>query len=394
MKIDYLDRIGYIRGNLYSGFLIDLMGNGIDDIKKSGKKIILLGAGENGFFAEMLLKKKGMEIYGYADKSIKIQGRFLRGRQILNPYDCFRREDVYFIITTLTQHISDVRLQFMAHNICNYGIFLRADFHDFLDEDEDLQMQLMDAVNAICFEEEITETVLPYGAWSIGKPGDCIWMLRSTQWSHWAYLWEREILKRQGKNVLEIGPGFGLMSLVLLKGFPEIELDWMLLGKEDGSVFSGKNSEFTNGLIKIKKWYGEKVHEIWGEIEKAHFYLPEKKYDLIIMTEVFEHFVLNPLRVMQKIQDSLTDQGILILTTPNWGHVHIYERWEDMPEDGQISDEKYEQMLKCEHVYQYGRQELEDIFGQCGFEIVKYKISDSNNHNYMLKKRKTETVLQ
>lgn len=390
MRIEYLDKIGFIKGIPQSGFLIDLMGNGINDIKKSGKRIILFGVGENSFFAEMLLEKKSIEIYRYADNLSRLQGKYLRGREILNPYDCFKREDIYFIITTQTQRISDVRLQFMAHNICNYGIFLRTDFHDFLDEEAELQELLMDAVNDICFEKEVTETVLPYGAWSIGRPGDCIWMLRSTQWSHWAYIWERELLKQQRKKVLEIGPGFGLMSLVLLKESPDIELDWVLLGKENGSIFSGKNSEFTSGLKKIKKWYGERVNEIWGEIEKNKFHLPEKKYDLIIMTEVFEHFVLKPLKVMKKLHDSLNDEGILILTTPNWGHVHIYEHWEDMPEDEDVSDERYEQMLKSEHVYQYEKEELEDIFVQCGFEIVEYKISDSNNHNYMLKKYKLE----
>lgn len=388
MKIEYLDKIGYERGIPQGGFLIDVMGNGISDIKASEKKIVLLGVGENSFLAEMLLQRKGVEVHGYADNSTKVQMNYLRGKQVLSPYDCFKRKDIYFIITTQMKHISDIRLQFMAHNICNYGIFFKTDFHDFMDEDIDLQAQLMEAVNAICFEEKITETVLPYGAWSNGKPGDCNWMLRSTQWSHWAYIWEKEILKQYGKSVMEIGPGFGLMSLVLLKGFPDVELDWVLLGKENGSVISGKNCEFTDGLKKIKKWYGKRVNEIWGEIERNKFHLPKKKYDLIIMTEVFEHFILKPLKVMQKIHDLLADEGVLILTTPNWGHVHIYERWEDMPEDEQINDEKYERMLKCEHVYQYEKKELEDIFRQCGFEVVKYKISDSNNHNYMLKRCK------
>ncbi len=42
MRVEYLDRIGYIRGELRSGFIIDVMGDGIGDIIKSGKKVILM----------------------------------------------------------------------------------------------------------------------------------------------------------------------------------------------------------------------------------------------------------------------------------------------------------------------------------------------------------------
>lgn len=386
MKIEYLDKIGYTRGGLQSGFLIDMMGCGIGGIKKSGKKIILLGVGENGAFAEMLLLRRGIEVYGYADNSAKLQGRFLRGKEICNPYDLFKREDVYFIITTQIQRTSDVRLQFMAHDICDYGIFLNTNFHDFLDEDPELHRQLIEAVNEICFKGETAETVLPNGEWRNGTPGDCNWMLKSTRWSHWAYLWEREILKQSGKNVLEIGPGYGLMSLVLLKEFSDIKLDWIIFGEEKGSVFSEENGEFVNGLKKVKRWYGECINEIWGEIERDRFHMPEKRYNLIIMTEVFEHFVLKPLKVLKKIGNALKDDGVLILTTPDWGHVHIYQQWEDMPEDEEVDDIRYEQLLKCGHVYQYNKEELEDIFTRCGLMVVKYKLSDSGNHNYMLKK--------
>lgn len=385
MRVEYLDRIGYIRGELRSGFIIDIMGDGINDIIKSGKKVILIGAGENSFFAETLLLGKGITVYGYADNSRKLQGKFLRGKKILCPYACYQWEDAYFVITTQPQRISDVRLQLMAHNVCNYGIFLNCHFHDFIDEDRKLHMQLMEAVNEICFKESITESVLPYGEWGGGKLGDCYWLLKSTRWSHWAYIWEREILAKRGEKVLEIGPGFGLMSLVLLKEFPDIEMDWVIL--ENKSALAEVNNEFIYGLRKVKKWYCKQINEIWGAIERTDFQLQENKYDLVFMTEVFEHFVLKPLDVMKKIRKSLSDNGVLILTTPNWGHVSIYERWEDMPEDSEVDNDRYEQLLKCGHNYQYNKEELDDIFIRCGLEVVRYEISDVNNHNYMLKKK-------
>ena len=60
-----------------------------------------------------------------------------------------------------------------------------------------------------------------------------------------------------------------------------------------------------------------------------------------------------------------------------------------MPEDSEVDNDRYEQLLKCGHNYQYNKEELDDIFIRCGLEVVRYEISDVNNHNYMLKKKST-----
>ena len=73
---------------------------------------------------------------------------------------------------------------------------------------------------------------------------------------------------------MEIGPGFGLMSLVLLKEFPDIKMDWVIL--ENKSAIAEVNDEFIHGLKKIKRWYGGRVNEIWGGNREVRFSIARK----------------------------------------------------------------------------------------------------------------------
>lgn len=145
------------------------MTGGLEYIKKLNKKIILLGgAGEHGIWAEVLLRSKGISIYGYADNSRKLQGKYVRGKKIVSPYQIFEENQYYIIISVANPHINCVRFQLMTHGIGEYGIFLSESFHDFEDENVKLQGQLMETINEICFENETLEDALPYIGLSVG----------------------------------------------------------------------------------------------------------------------------------------------------------------------------------------------------------------------------------
>lgn len=390
VNVEYLGRIGYNCGRLMQGFLINTHLY-LQEIKS--KKVILLGMGENSIYAEKSLKEKGIDIFGYADNSEKLQGRGIDGKnQIYSPYDLFPNDDYYFIIT-VKHDIATVRLQFMRYKIKSYGIFINHDFHDFCDTDEEMQKILMEALNIICFKGEECETALPYVSdYAIdGKNelGRINFLLYSTTWSHWAYSWERELIEsKQYKEILEGGPGYGLMSLVFLKLFPQIHIDWMILG-DKGDALGGANLRFTKSLQKIESMFADRLETIYAEIERD--FCLDKKYDLIVLTEVFEHFVLNPVNTMKKIMKLLKEDGRIILTTPNWGHLHIYRSWEDMPNSEDVSKQEYQELLESVrygHTYQYTKEELITIFERAGLKIERYDLSDSNGHNIVLVKNK------
>lgn len=382
-NIEYLGRIGYRHGKLMQGFLVNTKLH-LKEIRN--KKIVLLGLGENCTYAEKLLGHRNIKIHAYADNSKELWGKTLGEGRIYSPYELFDNDEYYFIIS-VNYNIATVRLQFMVYNIHNYSIFLNHEFHDFIEEDKEIHKNLIEAMNTICFEGEDIRTALPYipesGDGERNRLGRINFLMYSTLWAHPAYLWEKELITcNQYKSILEIGPGFGLMSLVLLKIFSDVQIDWLLLGKK-GTILEESDSRFDLGLIKTK--FKDRVQEYYCILERDE--LPNKKYSLIILTEVFEHFVLNPVHTMKKIAEHLEDYGRVILTTPNWGHISIYQTWEEMPDCEDISEERYFELLKCGHVYQYNKDELITIFYRAGLAVEKYSLSDSNNHNFILKKK-------
>lgn len=377
-SLDYLGRIGYQNGKIIQGILIHTF----DSEYMKNRKVVIFGAGENSFIVEMLLREIGVKVHAFADNSAKLQGNSLRGKRIYFPYDLFNNDEYYFIISVSENNINKVRLQFDANGITSYGIFLKTLFHDFLDEDLGLMKVWLKAVNEICFTNENPKTIMPYNCGDNWRYIRLNFMLWSTRWSHWAYLWEKELIQRKSyQNILEIGPGYGLMSLVLLEQFHDINVDWVLLDADSARIAENA-CDFAVGLQKVKKLFPDRISEIYGSVEKDC--VINKKYDLIILTEVFEHFVLNPVFTMRKLVECLNEDGRIILTTPNWGKLHIYQTWKDMPGVKDISDEEYKKLLEYGHSYQYDKGELIDIFDCAGLEIERYDLSDENNHNIVL----------
>lgn len=380
-SVEYLGKIGYKYGNAMQGLLIYTCS--AEDM--INKKIVLVGIGENSFYAETFLEKKGLEVFAYADNSQKLQGGYLRGKRVYSPFELFGSDEYYFIITVNSNNINRIRLQFLIHGISNYGIFLNTSFHDFTDEDKEVQQTLLESINMICFDDEELENALPYCYGTEWQPARLEHLFWSTLWSNWAYLWSKKIIgHHKYKQIMEVGPGYGLMSLMLLKQFHDIHVDWVLLGGND-AVIANNDREFEGGLQKVKNAFPDRTKEIYCSLERDA--LPEKKYDLIIMTAVFEHFALNPVDTMIKLANNLEDNGRIILATPDWGHTYIYQSWEEMPHSENISDLEYSTLLKCGHAYQYDKEELFAVFSKSGFDVEKYSMSDANNHNVILTRK-------
>lgn len=387
MVLEYLNKIGYKNGKVMQGFLISLYTN-IQELAKTDKKIIILGVCENGFYAEKLLQEVGIETYAYADNAQRLQGRKIRGKQIYSPYEIFKDVDEYYLIIAVqSNNIACVRLQFMTHGVNEYSIFLNTEFHDFIDENVDIQDNILGSINEICFLGEKVEEALPQVGIEMGKDGSQLgkinWLLKSTEWSHWAYLWGEKLLSNNRNKVLEIGPGYGLMTAVLMRMYQNISVDWIIFGSEDELLRTNRD-EYAKSLQKVKEKYKERIKTKYGYIEMGDYTIRDK-YDLIIMTEVFEHFALNPVNTIRKLAAALKDGGRIILTTPNWGHIHIYDSWTELQNGEEITDIDYLRLIECGHIYQYSKDELFSVFKQAGLSVEKYELSDSNNHNFVLR---------
>ena len=395
MNVKHLGLVKRKRQNAELHAFLATVGNDIEQIGKNGKKVVLIGGACDVYFkVEALLYANGIKVDCYSDNSLKMKGRMYGGREVLYSYDLFTQSNVYFIIAAPLPRVNDIRLQFGVFGVTEYGFYFEATFHDFEYENAELKSSLMESINEIFFSGEDTQAlfpILPNGCASSDYNrtlGGLDFFMYSPVWSHYIYLWEREILReRKGRTILEIGPGIGLMSATLLEEFTDLNIDWVLFGYEEESLERCNQTDlFTRSLKKVKKKYNDRIHESWGYIERPSFRLPSEKYDMVIMTEVFEHFIVNPVDTMKKIRDSMKGDGCLLFTTPNWGHIHLFKTWKDLPKNENICDEEYLSRSNIGHIYQYNRDELEDIFAQSGFSAVKYAVSDCNNHNYLLRK--------
>ena len=103
------------------------------------------------------------------------------------------------------------------------------------------------------------------------------------------------------------------------------------------------------------------------------FKLPFKKssFDLVLMTEVFEHLNFTPVFVLNEIHRVLKDEGFFILTTPN---VHSFENKLSFFLNKNIYG-NYEKYLKGSpfdyHWREFEKKELIYVLKQCDFKVIK-----------------------
>jgi SAM-dependent methyltransferase len=103
-------------------------------------------------------------------------------------------------------------------------------------------------------------------------------------------------------------------------------------------------------------------------------------FDLIIMTEVLEHFNFQPVPTLRKIHDALAPGGLFLLSTPNqekWGKTtKYYQRLQDLP---QVDRSR---KIVDDHIWQYDERELRNVLDDAGFAILKFDYSTTENHRH------------
>jgi SAM-dependent methyltransferase len=147
---------------------------------------------------------------------------------------------------------------------------------------------------------------------------------------------------------------------------------------------------YSYNLIKFisdecMKKYDIKFHQ--GNIETQPFYY-EGKFDVIIMTEIVEHFKWNIVPTIIKVVEHLSDDGVLYISTPNaanpeWGRLGKYNSWKDIPQP--IINDVF--VYDLGHEYQYLLDEMLEVFDQCGLEVSSLDYV-WYNFNFELKKKK------
>jgi SAM-dependent methyltransferase len=115
--------------------------------------------------------------------------------------------------------------------------------------------------------------------------------------------------------------------------------------------------------------------------------VPAGPFDVILMTEVLEHFNFQPVPTLTKIREALAPDGLFFLSTPDakeWGKTQkYYQRLEDIPMPTRGKE------IIDDHIWQYSEDELRQVLKAAGFSIVRwdYAPGGGNRHFNVVVKR-------
>ncbi len=127
-----------------------------------------------------------------------------------------------------------------------------------------------------------------------------------------------------------------------------------------------------------------------GDIERDSNLIIEDRYDIIILTEVLEHFNFYPVPTMYKIMKGLKPGGVILLSTPDqatWGKITTYAK--ELCKLPEYEPSSQPDWIDA-HIWQYSKEDLEWLFRVCGLEPIEWGMSKSaggTHHNVVLRNK-------
>lgn len=183
-------------------------------------------------------------------------------------------------------------------------------------------------------------------------------------------------ISKGGKvKILDVGCAYGTLLFNLRDNMPDASL--YCLDFMDGyfphEVGNNKNVAFAKAN---------------AELEALPY---NEKFDVIILTEVLEHFNYNSISTLKKLKGALKEDGVLYLSTPDsssgWGVTKkYYSSFADVPTVEDCLDHN-----KCtnidDHVWQYNLEELMHVINASGFKVkdLEYTFSGKEMRHFNLK---------
>jgi len=287
-------------------------------------------------------------------------GKKFLGYNLANTWDLIKQKEGYHFIVPSTRRLicSAIVRQMRSHGITDYSILLEMQLPNFEwmhsgDRLKDIFRQSLNELMDLCITDD---------SW-VWPVENLMWhFVRGLAWWNRIYEWFDDDEPTTGAaSMLEIGPGIGLLSRLAKIMRKDIKIDWLGLD---------------NNLPRYSNGVADKVFV--ADIETDDFSAGE--YDIIIMTEVIEHFRYNPVPTLMKIRGHLKRDGRFYLSSPPFGQQAAYPSWKDMPAAGTALPYDYHG-----HTYEYSHNELHEIIADAGLEIVKEGFSSGGNSNFVLR---------
>ena len=117
--------------------------------------------------------------------------------------------------------------------------------------------------------------------------------------------------------------------------------------------------------------------------------LGDKRYDVIVLAQVMEHFIFNPVNTLKKLARMLKKNGKIFISVPEEVKRYNVISYRDMPnpEDLSESERLRRQMINnFEHFQEYTYQEAADAFEDAGLEVIVHCFN-SPIHHFMLERK-------
>ncbi len=125
------------------------------------------------------------------------------------------------------------------------------------------------------------------------------------------------------------------------------------------------------------------LHYLKCIIESPPIPYQDNFFDIVILSEVIEHFNYSPLVPLKEIYRILKPGGLLFLTTPNVASIfsiypllrgeNIYEPIDVSLRDGWQKTEAQHRIFRDMHFRRYNIKEIRYLMQLSGFSIIKYK---------------------
>lgn len=187
---------------------------------------------------------------------------------------------------------------------------------------------------------------------------------RKAEQEYWEHIpgWIAEDFGGQDElmGITDIGCGYGTLSVFARLLFPNTHVRCINHPSERRNL--------AEGLIDL---LGLEYQCLDVELDDIPGYCLEKPDDIIILTEVLEHFNFYPVPTLKKIVDGLDFYGRIYISTPNaaeWGRLDKYASWKDMPKELDRNAAK-----DTQHKYQYMEEELRELLDMAGISIIRFE---------------------
>lgn len=237
-----------------------------------------------------------------------------------------------------------------------------------------LQNAFFEAIN------EIFSSTQFLGHWNDGL--DCkLYSLNGAGYWDILYMLIYNMYKRKSDvKYLEVGPGYGIMSCSLKK-LLSLDITWLIIPAKDDMRDYNKKALSRQLCTKYN------IHTVEGYLETDDF---AGCYDIIVMSQVMEHLVCNPVGSFKKLKYLLADDGRIFISVPEETRWPQVESYKEIPYANAISEDEYMRrniINEYAHFHEYTYEEAIAVFEESGLECVEH-VWSMPIHHFVLKKAK------